>query len=130
MLCAASCSTAGAPSATGPVPVAITTEIYPVKDLVFDRTQFLPPSIRRVPSEPNATAPRTATEGGSPGAFIQLADLVTNLKEATDPTYWGRNGAEIDAEDSGFLAVKASPVMQQQVATVLADMRRFAANKQ
>ncbi|MCC7065808.1 MAG: hypothetical protein IT456_23575 [Planctomycetes bacterium] len=104
----------------------ITTEIYPVKDLVFKRTQFLPPKIRDIPGEGSDDVPRTGGEGEDPVSFIEIADLVNNVKEATDPKYWETDGVEVRSEDSGFLAVKASPEMQKQVQQVLSDMRRFA----
>jgi type II secretory pathway component GspD/PulD (secretin) len=104
----------------------ITTEIYPVKDLVFKRTQFLPPKIRDIPGDGSDDTPRTGGEGEDPVSFIEIADLVNNVKEATDPKYWETDGVEVRSEDSGFLAVKASPEMQKQVQLVLSDMRRFA----
>ncbi len=105
----------------------LTTEIYPVSDLVFQRTQFLPPKIRDIPGEDGFDdVPRTGGEGEDPVSYIEIADLVTNVREATDPIYWDGDGVEIRAEDSGFLAVTATPEMQAQVETVLNDMRRFA----
>lgn len=103
----------------------IESQIYPVKDLVFKRTQFLPPQIRDIPGEDAGDTPRTGGEGEDPVAGIELADLVTNLKDATDPKYWETEGVEVRAEDSGLLSVKASPEMQAKVRRVLADMRNF-----
>lgn len=103
----------------------IETQIYPVKDLVFKRTQFLPPAIRDIPGEDAGDTPRTGGEGEDPVAGIELADLVTNLKDATDPKYWETEGVEVRAEDSGLLSVKASPEMQARVQRVLADFRNF-----
>lgn len=105
----------------------ILTEIYPVRDLIFKHTQFLPPSIQGIPGEEAGDVPRTGGEGDDPVAGIELPDLVNNLKEATDPKYWESEGVEIRAEDSGLLSVKASPEMQAKVIQVLSDMRRFAA---
>jgi len=104
----------------------ISTEIYNVKDLVFLRTQFLPPKIRDIPGEDFEDVPRTGGEGEDPVAYIEIADLVNNVKEATDPLYWEGDTQDIIAEDSGFLAVTASPEMQAKVEAVLNDMRRFA----
>ncbi len=104
----------------------IQTEIYPVKDLVFKRTQFLPPTIRDIPGEDTGDVPRTGGEGEDPVAYIEIGDLVNNLKEATDPAYWETEGVEVRAEDSGFIAVTASPEMHERILLVLNDMRRFA----
>ncbi len=103
----------------------IVNRIYPVKDLVFKQTQFLPPRVQTIPGEGTDDTPRTGSEGEDPVAGIELADLVTTLKEATDPKYWETDGVGITAEESGLLSVKASPSMQDQVVGVLRDMRRF-----
>ncbi|MCA8974354.1 MAG: hypothetical protein KDC98_06510 [Planctomycetes bacterium] len=102
------------------------TEIYMVKDLVSPRTQFLPPKIRDIPGEEFDDVPRTGGEGEDPVSYIEIADLVTNIKDVTDPAYWESDGVEIRSEDTGFLAVKCSPEMHRQVENVLRDMRRFA----
>lgn len=104
----------------------IVNEIYPVKDLVFKHTQFMPPRIRDIPGESSDDTPRTGSEGDDPVAGIELGDLVQNLKDATDPKYWESEGVAINAEDSGLLSVQASPEMHAQVLQVLSDMRRFA----
>ncbi len=102
----------------------ISNEVYPVKDLIFKQTAFLPPRIRDIPGEGADDTPRTGSEE-DPVAGIELADLVTALKDATDPKYWETEGVEIRPEDSGLLSVKASPEMHARVVGVLADMRRF-----
>ncbi|MBL8755433.1 MAG: hypothetical protein JNK15_19185, partial [Planctomycetes bacterium] len=102
----------------------IVTEVYPVKDLIFKQTQFLPPKILTIPGEAADDTPRTGSEDEAV-AGIELADLVTSLKDATDPKYWETDGVEIRPEDSGLLSVKASPEMQARVNSVLTDMRRF-----
>lgn len=107
----------------------IQSEVYNVKDLVFKRTQFLPPRIRDIPGSEGSTSedtPRAGGEGDDKVSFIEIADLVTNIQDATDPAYWGSEGVGITPEDTGYLIVKASPTMQKQVASVLSDMRRFA----
>ncbi len=107
----------------------IQSEVYNVKDLVFKRTQFLPPRIRDIPGSEGSTSedtPRAGGEGDDKVSFIEIADLVTNIQDATDPAYWGSEGVGITPEDTGYLIVKASPTMQKQVASRLADMRRFA----
>jgi general secretion pathway protein D len=108
---------------------AMISKVHEVKDLVFKRTTFLPPSIRDVPGAdaPKDESPRTGSEADEKTAFIDIADLMNNVKEATDPKYWeGEGGGEIRTEESGFLVVKASPAMQRQVEKVLGDIRSFA----
>jgi type II secretory pathway component GspD/PulD (secretin) len=100
-------------------------QIHPVKDLVFTRTEFLPPRIRDIPGDAADDTPRTGSEGEEPKPYIAIADLVDHLKAATDPEYWNQEGVEIKPEDSGLLIIKATPEMQTRVATVLADLRRF-----
>lgn len=102
------------------------TEIYSVKDLVFKRTQFVAPTIRDIPSEEQGDVPRTGGEGEDPVAYIEVGDLVNNLKDATDPTYWESEGVDLRAEETGFIAVTASPEMHDRILLVLNDMRRFA----
>lgn len=104
----------------------IQSQIYPVKDLIFKETQFLPPRIRDIPGDTADDTPRTGSEGEDPVAGIELADLVTTLKDATDPKYWETEGVEVRPEESGLLSVKASPEMQALVQSTLDDMRRFS----
>ena len=104
----------------------IISDIYPVQDLIFRRTEFLPPRISTIPGESGDDTPRTGSEGDDPVAGIELGDLVNNLKEATDPVYWESEGVAINAEDTGYLSVQASPEMHAKLLEVLADMRRFA----
>lgn len=105
----------------------IVTDVYPVKDLIFKQTQFLPPRIRDIPSEEeNFDTPRTGGQGDDPIEGIELGDLVQTLQESTDPEYWANTeGAEIIPEDSGLLTVKASPEMHNQLLKVLRSMRRY-----
>jgi hypothetical protein len=102
----------------------IESKLYSVKDLIFKQTQFLPPRIRDIPGEGSDDTPRAGSEGDDPVAGIELADLVTTLKEASDPKYWDTDGVEIRPEDTGFLSVKASPEMQVRIAGLLNDMRQ------
>ncbi len=106
----------------------IVSRVHPVKDLVFQRTQFLPPKVRDIPGGDGGfdETPRTGGEGDEKIAYIDIADLVQNIQDATDPGYWGGDGVEITPEDSGILVVKASPDMQRRIERVLDDMRRFA----
>ena len=105
----------------------LVTEIYPVKDLVFQQTQFLPPRIRDIPGPRTRTSTcrGPAARGDDPIIGIELGDLVTTLQEATGPENWEADGVEIVPEDSGLLSVKASPEMQDKIVKVLKDMRRF-----
>jgi len=105
------------------------TMIFPVKDLMFGGGKFLPPRIRMTPGVSRHDTQRPGSDRGDPIAYGNLPDLVANLKQATDPSYWRRGGAEIRSEDSGYLLVKASPEMQQQVERVLADMRALVSNR-
>ena len=108
----------------------IVSKVHPVKDIVFKRTKFLPPRIRDIPSTEatggDQEGPRAGSEADEKVSFIEIADLMNTIKEATDPKYWDGEGVSITTEETGFLVVKASPAMQRQVATVLDDMRRFA----
>jgi hypothetical protein len=79
----------------------VVTQIYAVKDLVFQRAS-------------------------GEAAFIALNDLVANLCEATGSDYWHQSGHSIKAEDSGLVAVAASADVHCRVQTVIDDMRRFA----
>lgn len=102
----------------------LVTEIYPVKDLIFKQTQFLPPTIRDIPTEDAGDVPRTGGEADDPIEGIELSELVDTLTKATNPEYWGTEGVEIRPEDSGLLSVTASPEMQDKLHKVLSDMRR------
>ena len=107
----------------------IVTDVKNVQDLVFKRTVFLPPRIRDIPGSDDGgfdDSPRSGGEGDEQVSFIDLADLVENIKEATDPNYWDGDGVDITPEESGYLVVKASPEMQRHISSVLDDMRRFA----
>lgn len=99
-----------------------------VRDLIFAKTQFLPPTIRDIPSGDDiAETPRTGGEGEDKTYFVELDTLIANITEATDPTYWGAEGGGlIDQAEAGYLIVTANPAMQRAVDDVLEDMRRFA----
>ena len=102
----------------------IVTKVIPVKDLVFKQTQFQAPVLRDIPGEQAPETPRSGGEGEDPVAGIELADLVTALKDASDPKYWETDGVAIQPEDSGILSVKASPEMIARIESLLTDMRR------
>lgn len=66
---------------------------YDVRDLIFAKTQFLPPRIRDIPSGDSADdSPRSGGEGDEKTVFVELDKLAANLREATDPTYWDAEG--------------------------------------
>jgi Flp pilus assembly secretin CpaC len=99
-----------------------------VRDLIFPKTQFLPPTIRDIPTgESDSETPRTGGEGEEKTFFVEMDNLVLNIKEATDPTYWdSEGGGKIDQAESGYLLVTANPAMQKRVDGILEDLRRFA----
>lgn len=102
---------------------------YDVRDLVFKRTQFLPPRIRDIPGEAGADdSPRTGGEADEKVSFVEMDLLKTTLQESTDPAYWAATdgGAEMTPEEQGFMVVKASPAMHARLATMMNEMRRFA----
>jgi len=106
---------------------ALESNTYDVRDLVFKRTQFLPPRIRDIPSDTDSgDTPRTGGEGEDKVAFVELDQLVSNIKEATDLKYWEGEGVDLKPEDQGYLVITASREMHQRIRTVLEDMRRFA----
>ena len=103
-------------------------QTHDIRNLVFPITEFLPPSIKDIPTaDAEPSSPRTGGEGEEKIAYIELDALVSNIKASTDPTYWdGESGAVIDPVESGYLLVKANPEMQQKVAAFLDDMDRFS----
>lgn len=110
--CGSSCSTAPGSTATdAPDSEVMTTQVHDVRDLTLPRPQ-VPPATDE-PAEP----------------FVEIANLVGNLVEATDPKYWQGEGTAIRIEELGYLQVTASPRMQAQIRHVLADLRVLAAKK-
>jgi len=101
---------------------------YDVRDLVFKRTQFLPPRIRDIPGEDGGKSetPRTGGESEDKIAFVEMDALQTNIKEATDLKYWEGEGVQLKPEDNGYLVINCSSEMHRRVEGVLGDMRRFA----
>src|SRR5690606_22239142 len=99
-----------------------------VRDLVFAQTEFLPPTIRDIPSgDDSGDTPRTGGEGEDKTYFVELDTLIANIQEATDPAYWGGDsGATIEQAEAGYLLVTANAEMQQRIDRVLDDLRRFA----
>lgn len=108
---------------------ALQTHTYSVRDLVFKRTQFLPPRIRDIPGADSGgeDTPRTGSEGEDPVQFVDMETLSTNVKNGTDPKYWeAAEGPQMRAEDAGFLVVTCSPEMHRQVQRFLDALRSFA----
>ena len=99
-----------------------------VRDLIFAKTQFLPPRIRDIPSgEDLDDTPRTGGEGDEKTVFVELDKLASNLREATDPTYWdSEGGGKIDQAESGYLIVTANPEMLRRIESILTNLRSFA----
>lgn len=103
---------------------------HDVRDLVFARTEFLPPIIRDLPSGESfgEGGPRTGGEGDEKIAYIEPDALQQNIKGSTGgETYWdAEGGGTMEFVDSGYLLVFANPEMQARVERFLADQRRFA----
>jgi type II secretory pathway component GspD/PulD (secretin) len=99
-----------------------------VRDLIFAKTVFLPPTIRDIPSGDDlGDTPRTGGEGEDKTFFVELDTLIANIQNATDPLYWeSEGGGSIDQAESGYLLVNANPEMHKRVDRVLEDLRRFS----
>ncbi|MCA8952322.1 MAG: hypothetical protein KDE27_22620 [Planctomycetes bacterium] len=93
-----SCLSLVAACATSPPSSPRVTEVYSVRDIVFE--------------------PREA-------AGFDIADLANGIRQATGSDNWEEGS--ILTEDSGYLSVSATPAMHDKVQMVLADVRRFAA---
>ncbi len=104
---------------------------HDVRDLVYPRTEFLPPVIRDIPSGDGGfgeSAPRLGGEGDEKVAYIEPDILQENIKSSTGgETYWeAEGGGQMEYVDSGYLLVYANPEMQRRVEKLLNDQRRFA----
>lgn len=104
------------------------THYYDVRDLIFAKTQFLPPRIRDIPSGDSADdSPRSGGEGDEKTVFVELDKLAANLREATDPTYWdAEGGGKVDQVETGYLIITANGDMHRRVDGILTDLRSFA----
>jgi hypothetical protein len=92
--------------------------VHDVRDLVFARTEFLPPVIRGIPVGDDE--PRTGGEAEERVALVDPDVLVANVELATDPGYWDRDGGgTIEYADGGYLIVVANAAMQRCVARTL-----------
>ena len=102
---------------------------HDVRDLVFARTEFLPPVIRDIPTGDSLEeAPRTGGEGEEKIAYVEPDALKSSIEGATGgATYWdAEGGGTMEYVDSGYLLVFANPDMQKRVEKFLNDQRRFA----
>ncbi len=94
-------------------------KIYDVRDLLVARTQFIAPTIRGIPTGDDDSL-RTGGEGEERTQAFEADSLVANLKSATDPEYWdSEGGGSIEATESGYLIVKASPEMHAKLGGAL-----------
>ncbi|MBK8097807.1 MAG: hypothetical protein IPK26_11910 [Planctomycetes bacterium] len=103
------------------------TKVLSVKDLIFAKTEFIAPRIRDIPGSDSGDdeTPRTGGEGEEKTSIIPLDQLVTTLKNATDPKYWdGVENQSITPEDNGYLVISADANMHAMVAETLAAMRK------
>ncbi|MHC5062677.1 MAG: type II secretion system protein GspD [Planctomycetota bacterium] len=108
---------------------SMATELKDVRDLVMPKTEFIPPTIVDLPSDSidDSDVPRTGGESDETTFFIEMDNLVEQLKDATDRLYWESDtGANLDSTESGYIIVTAGPALQTQVEGVLNDMRRFS----
>ena len=116
------------------IPACSTTE--PVADNVLvthdirnlvSPTEFLPPDKGVPTAKLEPSTPRPRGELKEKFAYVRLDALVSNIKSATDPTYWGGDsGASIDSVEGGYLLVKANPSMQRHVTAFLEDLDRIS----
>ncbi len=100
--------------------------LFDIRNLVFPITEFLPPSIRDLPTEAEAATPRTGGESDEKVSYIEPDALIQNIKESTDPAYWDTEGVQLEYVDGGYLLVNANPEMLRRVAAFLDDMDRFS----
>jgi general secretion pathway protein D len=101
---------------------------YDVRDLVFERTSFIPPQIHEIPTGSLETSeePRTGGESEDKVAVVEPDLLVQNIKEFTGVDYWEEEGGgTIEATDTGYLIINANSEMHQEVTSLLNDVRRF-----
>lgn len=98
---------------------------HDVRDLLFATTEFLPPKIGGLPTgDGDGGGARTGGEADEKVRVYEPDLLVENVKAGTAPDYWdAEGGGSIEATDSGYLIVRASPEMQRQVARFLDALR-------
>ncbi len=93
---------------------------HDVRDLLFARTEFLPPVIQGLPSDdgvPRAGGERESAAAYEPDVLVELVRTITG------PEVWSEDGARIDATESGYLLVLAPKALQRRVADALHRMR-------
>ncbi len=96
---------------------------HDVRDLVFPRTEFLPPVIRGIPTG-EETEPLAGGEGDEKVAYVEPDNLQEVVKMSTDMEYWdAEGGGTMEYVDSGYLLVHATPAMQRSVTKVLNGLR-------
>ena len=96
---------------------------HDIRDLVFPRTEFIPPVIAGIPTG-EATAPRSGYEGDEKVAMIEPDRVVQMITMSTAADYWDtEGGGTIEFVESGYLLVNANAAMQREVARVLARLR-------
>jgi len=100
--------------------------LFDIRNLVFPMTEFLPPSIKDLPTEEEALTPRTGGESDEKVSYIEPDALIANIKDSTDPAYWENEGVQLEYVDGGYLMVNANPEMLRRVAAFLDDMDRFS----
>ncbi|MHC4851412.1 MAG: hypothetical protein ACYTF5_05295, partial [Planctomycetota bacterium] len=100
--------------------------LFDIRNLVFPITDFLPPSIRDLPTEAEAATPRTGGESDEKVSYIEPDALIANIKDSTDPAYWETEGVVMEYVEGGYLMVNANPEMLRRVAAFLDDMDRFS----
>ena len=107
------------------------THSYSVRDLIFERTDFLPPKIDDLPGEGGVgldEVKRTGGEAEERIPFVAIDVLEENIRAATNPNYWDEEFGTLRVLETGYLLVNASDDMHRRVTGVLNDMRSFAGN--
>ena len=105
-------------------------EIHSISDLTTGLTDFIPPTIQLVGPDQvsDEDSPLFGTEAEEPVFPYGSADeLIELVKSAVQPNFWEDvEGANIASQGEGTLVVKATPEIQEQIASFLDDLRGFA----
>lgn len=107
------------------------TEIYSVRDILLERTDFLPPTIMSIPGDTPDETPRSGSEKEEkrpamlPATLVELLKAATGPKSKDDQKIWEQDGNKMDVEETGLLIVTAPATVQKSIAAALRDMRRF-----